>query len=165
MGAFTAFVVTAPTAFFAGWFLRGFRDQHRGMVVNAKTKSLLSRAADWLDRRLRVMVVLVAVAVLSSIVYTWSADQQSEDRTKDVIRCIADYVAGQSKAQAPRTLAANMATDARVDWDRGFSEDFPNATNAELKARYLYLADAAKRVRSDNPLPKFDQAFCREAAK
>jgi len=167
MAAFVAFVLTAPVAFAAGWVLRGFRDRHRGMFMNATIKRRAALFLDWLadGRKLAASAVIVGLMAGASIIYTWTADQQSEDRTDNVMTCIAHYVAEQSEAQAPRTLAANQASDARRDWDRGYAEDLPGATPADLKARYLRLYDEAERVRATNPLPEFTQAFCREALR
>lgn len=167
MAALVVFLLTAPTSFAAGWVLRGHRNRTKGKLMNARIRTLVGRFVDWLadPRKLVAASVVVGLLAASAIVYTWTADQQSEDRTDDVMTCIAHYVSEQSKAQAPRTLAANVASDARRDWDRGFSDDLPGATDVELKDRYLALYAAAELVRETNPLPEFTQEFCREALR
>jgi hypothetical protein len=171
MSALVAFILTAPASFALGWYSHGITDRHiRRPTMNARIQRTVTRVLDWLadPRKLTVLVVVTAAAVLSSIVYTWSADQQSEDRTArakaDVYRCVTNYVQELSRTNAPRTAASVLASDARRDWDAGHSKEHPDLTRAQLKARYLHLYAQYVTVRAENPLPEFSN-FCEQATR
>lgn len=174
MNALGAFIVTAPIAFALGWFARDLHDKHlRGLTMDTATKTRITRLLDWLGhpRKLTVLVVVTAVAVLGSIAYTTisknASDRRADDAKDDITACVQRYVRTLSAANLPRTAASVAASDARRDWDRGFSDskDAKGLTKDELKDRYLTLYANYVKVRAGNPLPEFSRAFCDGAKK
>lgn len=118
---------------------------------------------EWLavGNRLIGLVVVTTLLALGAVGYTFSADQQSEDRTDDVVSCIARYIGELTEASAPRTLASIAATDARFNWDVGTDPLHPTWSKERLKAEYVRLYKHYQDVTAKNPpVPEFNLAFC-----
>lgn len=167
MNAAELVALGAFPSFAAGWFLRDLYDViHRGKLMVARTRKVrpFQTLFAWFSHgnRLTALVVITATIALAALGYTYSADQQSENRSDNIVACVARYVDVLSKANLPRTAASVKASDARRDWDRGHSDKEPELTKSELKARYLRLYANYEKVRAGNPLPEFSLTFCRE---
>lgn len=122
-----------------------------------------STLLDWFAQGNRLIGLVVATTVLAvaALGYTYSADQQSEDRTDDVVSCIARYIAELTEASAPRTLASIAANDARFNWDAGTNPQHPTWSKERLKAEYVRLYKHYQDVTAKNPpVPEFNLIFC-----
>lgn len=157
------FLVGAPVAFWLGWFARGAWDRGGSdMAARARSRMRpLDRLFEWFaeGNRLIGFSLFCGIIGLGAFVYTWTADQQSEDRTAEVVRCVAEYIDEQNAAQEPRTKASIIANDARYAWDLAPAGAAKDRLRDEYKRAYEHYVD----VRTFNPLPSFSLANCEEA--
>lgn len=152
-----------------GWFLHVLHiHRYRGYPMVRQTRTEKVRPLDafggWFAQghRLVAFVVIIGLIATGAFAYTVFTGKQSSSRDERNFSCLVAFVSETNRAQAPRTVASTKASDARRDWDRGYSRDqgAENLSKDQLFDRYQRLYDEYVRVRDLNPLPVLSPTYC-----